>query len=358
MRVLFVSCDPREGAVTRYRCTHLADALKTAGHTADVATIYDPVIKLNHDIVVLHRICANQEGQALTDAVRKSGATLIYGADDLVWEDGPLAHLHLAMLQQADGVLVSTNALAEFAKEAGAKDVTVVRNVADACQIPLLALRREIEAEFLRLDGQFHLFYPSGTATHNADFAEISDVLYSLLESYPGLRLVLMGPLALPKILESKRAQILTLPLMDWDNFTAVMRWTQIVLAPLASTRFNQAKSELKWQEAAILEKVCVASNWGGFAESVRDGEDGFLARSTAEWQENLVRLIEDKTLRDRVRSVAFNRLGQMREQRNRELPEQLRRWADSGPIHVTTFSNPRGFVKGLAKKTLRKVRS
>jgi glycosyltransferase involved in cell wall biosynthesis len=378
MRVLFVSCDPLEGAVTRYRCTHLAEALKSAGHTADVATIYDPVIRLEHDIVVLHRICANQEGQALADAVRKSGAALIYGADDLVWEalspasslghpssliapssreDG-LVSLHLAMLRQADGVLVSTNALAEFAREAGAGDVSVVRNVADARQIPLLALPPDLQTKFLNLGGNIRLFYPSGTPTHDADLAVIGETLGSLLETYSELRLVLMGPLTLPEVLKSKLPQIITVPLMDWDNFTSVMRWTNIVLAPLAQTRFNQGKSELKWQEAAIMEEVTVASNWGGFAESVRDGEDGFLATTPDDWTQKLSELIENPELRDTIRCAAFARLQRMRDERNAALIQQFGLWADSGPIHPITFSNPRGFAKGMMKKTLRRLKA
>lgn len=354
MRVLFVSCDPLEGAVTRYRCTHLAEALKSAGHTADVATIYDPVIRLEHDIVVLHRICANKEGQALADAVRKSGATLIYGADDLVFEEG----LHLAMLRQADGVLVSTNALAEFASEAGAKDIVVARNVADARQIPMLALSPDLQAKFLNLGGKVRLFYPSGTPTHDADFAVIGETLSALLGTYSELRLVLMGQLTIPEALKSRQSQILTLPLMDWDNFTAVMRWTNIVLAPLAQTRFNQGKSELKWQEAAILEIPTLASNWGGFAESVRDGEDGFLASTLDDWSQKLSELIERQELRDTIRCAAFARLQRMGEERNAALMEQFGWWADSGQRHPTTVSNPRGFAKGMVKKTLRRLKA
>lgn len=347
MRVLFVSCDPLEGAVTRYRCTHLAEALKSAGHTAAVATIYDPVIRLEHEIVVLHRICANEEGQALADAVRKSGATLLYGADDLVFEEG----LHLAMLRQADGVLVSTNALAEFAREAGAKDVAVVRNVANAMERPLLAFTD------LHSKPGVKILYPSGTRTHDADIASIGSVLSRCLKRFPDVSLYLAGPVEIPDVLKEQSDRIERYPLMEWESYIAAVNHFAITLAPLEPTRFNQGKSELKWQEAAICEKPTLASRWGGFAEVVQEGEDGLLADSLAEWEEKLALLLSDPELRYRLGSSAFARLRTLHERQPESVQMALAPWADSGPIRSVTFTNPRGFVKGKVKSVLRKVR-
>ena len=372
MRVLFVSCDPLEGAVTRYRCTHLAEALKSAGHTADVATIYDPVIRLEHDIVVLHRICANKEGQALADAVRKSGATLIYGADDLVWEaispasslghpsspsapssrEEGLVSLHLAMLRQADGVLVSTDALAEFAKEAGAKDIAVVRNVANAMERPLVRV-----AGLTRKPG-FQILYPSGTPTHDADLASIDLILANILNRFPQVILVLAGSVEIPVELKPYEERIDRLPLLAYELYLAVINQFPITIAPLIPNRFNRGKSEIKWQEAAICEKPVVASRWGGFAEVIHDGEDGFLADTPEEWEEKLSLLISDHALGYRLGSTARKRIAEWHDNAPTQISQTLERWVDSGLIHTITFSNPRGFAKGMVKKTLRRLKA
>ncbi|WP_309722028.1 glycosyltransferase [Armatimonas sp.] len=359
MRVLFISCDPLDGAVTRYRCTHLAEALKSAGHSADVATIYDPVIRLEHDIVVLHRICANQEGQALADAVRKSGATLIYGADDLVWEEGPLAHLHLAMLKQADGVLVSTNALAELAEEVGAKEIAVVRNIADDSKL-LSSRGISLNQNLWLKAANVKILYAAGTPTHDRDLLEVAQSLQQCLAKYPTMSLVFMGPLTVSSVFPEER--VLKLPLRDWGTYLCVIQHCTIVIAPLEKARFNRGKSEIKWQEAALCGRPVVASNWGGFAEVIQDGKDGFLAANSEEWVAKLERLIEENEtgynpLREEIGGCARQRLGNLRVQ---EAERTIRYFVERlaiGERHAGNFPNPRGFAKGIVKKTLRRLK-
>jgi glycosyltransferase involved in cell wall biosynthesis len=360
VRVLFVSCDPLEGAVTRYRCTHLAEALKSVGHTADVATIYDPVIRLDHDIVVLHRICANKEGQALADAVRKSGATLIYGADDLVWEDGPLAHLHLKMLKQADGALVSTNALATFAKEAGAKEIAVLRNIADDSEEPRCP---SATLHFQLKNTMVKILYAAGTPTHDLDLLAVIEPLRDCLAKYPNAHLVLMGPVAVPKAIPEER--ITRIPRLDWQAYLFVVQHCTIVIAPLDKNRFNRGKSEIKWQEAALCAKPVVASQWGGFQEMIRDGDDGFLAANSEEWVEQLERLIKEddgcyNPLREEIGGRAQDRLRSLREHELIKNTNYFEHLVSMGAklASSTIFSNPRGFAKGMVKKTLRRLKA
>ena len=346
MRVLFVSCDPLEGAVTRYRCTHLAEALKSAGHTADVATIYDPVIRLEHDIVVLHRICANAEGQALADAVRKSGATLVYGADDLVFTEGP----HHAMLQQADGALVSTNALAEFAKEAGAKDVTVVRN---------WAIEDECESEPLQTGGDIEtvrLLYGAGTRTHDQDLNLLALPLEELLETgWYDERLVLAGNVACPLSLQ-KTGRVQCWPWSAWEYYIALIHGCDIILAPLEPTVFNSGKSELKWLEAAMCQKPTIASRWGGFAEVVTEGKDGLLAETTEEWGKKLLLLIEDERLRVRMGKAAYMRAKKQAREQAKVTVATFQSWQTNQVIQLVVIRNYLGWLKGKIKSMLRRL--
>ncbi|WP_395142851.1 glycosyltransferase [Armatimonas sp.] len=389
MRVLFVSCDSG-GAVTLYRCTHLASALQSVGNTAEVTTIYQPVIELNHDVVVLHRICANEEGQALADAVRKSGATLIYGADDLVWEassissrnvvispgsclavpsspvapssrEEGLACLHLAMLQQADGVLVSTNALAEFAGEAGASGVAVIRNTRLWRQsLSLHSFPEKLWAKHCPVQEGTHftILYPAGTATHDTDLAEVAPALKIILEHFPQVRLVLIGPVTVPEILLPFASVIARVPLLKMDQYLAAVSCADVVIAPLAPNRFNQGKSELKWLEAGSWAKPTLASKWGGFSEAIREGENGLLADTTEEWVAKLTRLIEDEVLRNSLGTAArqYQRFDWSTTQTLTEVP--FLNWRQNKTIQPTRFVNPRGFVKGKVKSVLRRLKA
>ena len=346
MRVLFVSCDPLEGAVTRYRCTHLAEALKAAGHTADVTTIYDPVIRLEHDIVVLHRICANKEGQALADAVRKSGATLIYGADDLVFEEGP----HRTMLQQADVVLVSTKALADFAREAGSKDVVVIRN---------WAVEKELESEPLTAGNDIDvvpMLYGAGTRTHDADLALIAPALMTVMSGGIGdEQLVLAGRVGCPVELLDLRT--VRFPWSEWSYYIALVQGCEVMLAPLEPTKFNSGKSELKWLEAAICKKPTVASRHGGFAEVVTDGKNGYLAEGVKEWEEKLLALVGSERERRRMGRAAYTAAKKQAVEQSKKTVVTFKTWMPQGAVTSRRVTNYLGWLKGLIKRQIRRVR-
>ena len=71
-------------------------------------------------------------------------------------------------------------------------------------------------------------------------------------------------------------------------------------MAPLVTTTFNEAKSEIKWIEAAAVKVVTVASNLGAFEEMIQDGVTGVLADDN-EWESKLERLILEQDLREQI---------------------------------------------------------
>ena len=62
---------------------------------------------------------------------------------------------------------------------------------------------------------------------------------------------------------------------------------------PLAPTRFNERKSDLKFIECAAHSVVCVASPTV-YEQTIRDGETGLIFRSVGELTASLERLIGD----------------------------------------------------------------
>jgi hypothetical protein len=79
-----------------------------------------------------------------------------------------------------------------------------------------------------------------------------------------------------------------------------------INLAPLElDNPFCQAKSEIKYTEAALVGVPTVASPTEAFVHAIHDGEDGFLAATADEWRQALTRLIEQPALRGQVGEAA-----------------------------------------------------
>jgi len=61
---------------------------------------------------------------------------------------------------------------------------------------------------------------------------------------------------------------------------------------------FCEARSELKFFEAAIMKVPTIAAATQTYRGAIEDGVTGFLAENELEWTEKLGRLIEDENLR------------------------------------------------------------
>ena len=79
-----------------------------------------------------------------------------------------------------------------------------------------------------------------------------------------------------------------------------------INIAPLEiGNPYCEAKSELKFFDAAMLEVPTVASATAPFRAAIRQGQSGFLAESSEDWLKSLSRLLDDRRLRIRIGKVA-----------------------------------------------------
>ena len=73
-----------------------------------------------------------------------------------------------------------------------------------------------------------------------------------------------------------------------------------IGLAPLLDEPFNRAKSELHWLEYAMAGAPTIATSFDGPGpyDVIRDGTDGLLALTPADWERHLHRLTASPSLR------------------------------------------------------------
>ena len=84
-----------------------------------------------------------------------------------------------------------------------------------------------------------------------------------------------------------------------------------IGLAPLVGDVFDQAKSELHWLEYTMAGAATVATRipGGGPFDAIRDGVDGLLAESPADWHDALGRLAASRDLREDIAGRARERV-------------------------------------------------
>ena len=166
--------------------------------------------------------------------------------------------------------------------EAGAGPCTVIENALDAETLEIAAGLRQ---RMPRADGAVVIAYGSGSKAHDADFATAAPALATVLRSRPHVRLRLIGDLQLPAVLAEFADRIERLPATSYAAYLGLLAEADISLAPLEATAFNDAKSNIKYIEAAILGLPSICSPRENFRAVIRDGEDGFLADADAEWR-------------------------------------------------------------------------
>lgn len=161
--------------------------------------------------------------------------------------------------------------------------------------------------EHARENGVVTIGYFSGSITHNADFELVLPTLVKVLEERPEVQLHIVGDLSIPEPLARFEGRITNEPFCDWKGLPRRIASVDINIAPLEQTIFNEAKSENKWVEAALVKTPTVASNVGAFKKMIRDGETGILCDGPSSWYQALMTLVESREERERIGCNAYN---------------------------------------------------
>lgn len=315
-----------QGAPARYRAHLPAEALATRGITVSVHNYRDPQLPervLEADAVVFYRVPATVQVLELIDRIRSAPTTIpILGdVDDLIfdpeieplldnlaslsnderdlWREG--IHRYRTTLENCDYFVGST---ATVSSEAG-RLIGIPSHTYHNGVSALLARASERETARPRTPGPVRIGFFSGTKTHDADWASIEPAIVRILDERD-VQLWLGGLVVPTELLEPYADRIVRLPLVRWDELPAYVRDVDISLAPLTDgSIFNEAKSAIKWLEAALVQTPTVASPTQPFREVIRDGETGYLASTIDEWVSHILTLIDDPALRERIGAAA-----------------------------------------------------
>lgn len=159
-----------------------------------------------------------------------------------------------------------------------------------------------------KLSDEVTIGYFSGSITHNDDFQMILPALVDVMNERPKTKLMVMGALDLPEELESFKDRIIAEPFCHWRRLPDMIVKVDINIVPLVDTVFNEAKSENKWVEAALVKIPTVASNVGAFATMIEDSVTGLLCDSLDDWRAALLDLIDNESKRRSIAEAAHDR--------------------------------------------------
>ncbi len=314
-----------QGDTRRYRAFHLREQLRLAGIDAQFEHITSATLEQSArsaQVLILQRVSRDSRVETIFHIARNNRAIVLTDIDDLVfipdsirWIDSPdfqdtvRASLYRDMLErnkrtleQSDGVIASTEYLAEQARAYG-KPAWVHRN---GFSLEMLSLSRKAIETKARSQQAVVIGYASGTPTHDRDFALVQPVLRTLLDHYPHLHLYVAGHLNPGSAWGNTISRVKKIPFIEWRQLPQVLAGFTLNLAPLREDNpFSQSKSEIKFMEAALVGSATIASPTDAFCSAIRDGQTGFLASTPAEWESVLTRLIEQPELKDVVATAA-----------------------------------------------------
>lgn len=336
MRLVYISGEP-DTPGHLYRVERPAAAARISGAEVLVVRMEEATEHLGSvaeaDVLVLWRTPLNDKVAAAVGVARSAQVKIIFDVDDLMVDpslakteviDGirsqdlpeNLVASHFEQIRQAmlaaDLCTASTDELAQHMQRAW-KPVRTLPNSFD--HQTLAASRLAVRHWSRERDGLLRIGYAGGSRTHQRDFALCAPAVAEVLRRFPEARLVAFcSPDGQRAILDVEEFPELRgyEDRVEWRNFVPLERLPEemarfdINLAPLeVGNPFCEAKSELKYFEAALVDVPTIASSTGPYRRAIRDGETGFLAETAEEWMEALLRLAGDAGLRRRVAADA-----------------------------------------------------
>ncbi|HEX7615039.1 MAG TPA: glycosyltransferase [Thermoanaerobaculia bacterium] len=314
------------GAEIPYSCTYirllcplshpaLAEKIELTHGTAEAIPDCDLLIIERHTLWPYER---QLDGFVrVLSRCRQRGVPVVYELDDNLLDlhhDAPweaytgdaLRGVVAFLIRQADGVIVSTPALAERLARLRA-GVLVVPNALDE---RLFGSAPEAAAPH----GPAVTIGYMGTFTHEADLRMVLAPLRALLRRHAGrVQLEIVGGAA-----ENRVASLFEgLPFRQLhprheDAYPKFVPWMRrhlkwdVAIAPLVDDAFTQCKSDLKYLDYGTLGIPGVFSDVRPYRETVRHRETGLLAANEpTAWAEALDEIVSDGELRARLAAAA-----------------------------------------------------
>lgn len=309
----------------RYRVDHQIEQLESVGISC-AKVDYD---KITIDLVkyfrgfVVYRCPITPDIEKFIKLAKENNKMTFYDIDDLVFDlkytkkikfldtlskderdlyDNGVVRMGKTLELCEYGIASTSRLQKEMSKHL--KEVVINRNVASESMIAY-------SESALKLDNKEKdkvvIGYFSGTITHNDDFKLIMPSIINIMKKYPHVYLKIAGLLDLPEEMEDVRNQVITTPFVSWEKLPELIHSTDINIAPLEDSIFNEAKSENKWTEASLVKVPTIASNVGAFKEVIKNNVTGFLCNDEKEWFTCLEKLINDPSLREEIGENAYH---------------------------------------------------
>jgi glycosyltransferase involved in cell wall biosynthesis len=332
--ILFVSGIP-DGTSHLYRVAQHIELLRNLGYAVGWISEADIVAKAStiyeSSVVVIFRHALNPSIRIVLEEAKRRGIRLLFDVDDYVFDPSLNFETHVdgirfltpeqkieyhdgvrryhEMAELCDGIIGPTRMLVSGAERIGRPGYLLQNGFSEKMlAASLVARARKDRERWIRGDAQVAIGYASGSLTHQKDFREASGGIARVLRSHPNVRLVVSGALLPQEYPEFSglEGQIETRSRIFGASGHAMLPFElatyDINIAPLqVGNPFCEAKSNLKYYEAALVGIPTVASPTEPYRSAIKDGENGYLAANEESWIAALTTLVTSPELRVRM---------------------------------------------------------
>jgi glycosyltransferase involved in cell wall biosynthesis len=332
-RVLYIS-DLAKSKGHIYRVLHNVEALRAKGFEASWTDhskgVYEKVDSA--DVVIVFRAMWDDFLSGLYTRCRTQGISIGFDIDDLIFDPEVLTEEnfdYLRSMNEKNRKDWVENRVGSYRQAILESDFAVVSTpplavAVEKLQIPVNVLLNGFDSEMMTLakaamsefankpisqDGQIRIGYASGSPTHQKDFATIAPMLCDLMDERSDVMLTIVGFLNQDEFpdLARHKGRIETRALVPHSQLLREYARFDINLAPLEiGNPFCEAKSALKYVEAALVGVPTVAAATLPYRDAIADGENGCLAKNKNEWRTKIVALLDDAGARRRLGHTAW----------------------------------------------------
>ncbi|WP_154661295.1 glycosyltransferase family protein [Microvirga lotononidis] len=307
---------------TRYRCYHLAEALRAKGCHCVVVSLTEflknPCYAYN--VYIFHRPSADVDRfHSTLEDLRRLGKRLLADYDDLIFGSAEEALLYpaftsglrtakqvaamfranLLALLEFDFFTTSTEPLKRKVMEHKTNGRCEV--VPNAVPDSVLAIAEENELHLTSRPSNV-VGYFAGTKTHDKDLLLAEEGILRFLETDPEGRFLVVGPVSLPIALADHR-RVIQHGVVDYLRLPKLMQQCSTVIAPLEQTIFNDCKSRVKFLEACLAGCRLIATPIPDMKAAACHWAD--LPQTQDEWQTALARKYSE-SVRSNLASERF----------------------------------------------------
>lgn len=304
-----------QSACGHYRCINPAWYLRKYGAEVKCFNTASSHDLLWSDIIVAQRQYDPAIANTLIKDMLSLGKLVVYEIDDdlhnvnpsspvfgIYHTGSPAIKVVSKLLQSCTGITVSTHELAGFYSGFNS-NVELLPNSIDFDM-------RDWEYCPEGKDPNFLYVGWSGGITHAEDVQILGSVIPSILKKYDHVKFAIYTSeqLALRMVeswdLPLERVQLV--PPVQFSEYPKYLGWFDIGLAPITNDRFNASKSALRYLELGARKVPGVFSVSAPYSNIIKNGVNGFTARTPNQWYEKLAWLIDHEAERKAMGELCY----------------------------------------------------